>query len=93
MLRALIVKVVNLEKEIEEKKPTIHKSKRSQRLLDSEDWDEKLANEEQKKERRKNHKEQGDGYRQGVFCQKCHNEGHLIKECKLLHIICNICWR
>jgi hypothetical protein len=37
MLRALIVKVVNLEKEIEEKKPTIHKSKRSQRLLDSED--------------------------------------------------------
>jgi hypothetical protein len=25
-----------------------------------------------------------------MFCQKCHNEGHLTKECKLLHKICNI---
>jgi hypothetical protein len=24
------------------------------------------------------------------FCQKCHNEGHLTKECKLMQIICNI---
>jgi hypothetical protein len=28
-----------------------------------------------------------------MFCQKCHNEGHLTKECKLLHTICNICQR
>jgi hypothetical protein len=24
------------------------------------------------------------------FCQKCHNEGHLTKECKLMQTICNI---
>jgi len=34
------------------------------------------------KERRKNCKERDDKYLQGVFCQKCHNEGHLTKECK-----------
>ncbi len=24
------------------------------------------------------------------FCQKCHNQGHLTKECELMQTICNI---
>jgi hypothetical protein len=61
-----------------------------QPLSNNEDLDERLVNDEQKKERRKNRKEQNDGYQWSVFCQKCYNEGHLTKECKLLHTICNI---
>jgi hypothetical protein len=43
-----------------------------------------------KKKKWKICKEQDDEYQQCVFYQKCHNEGHLTKECKLLHTICNI---
>jgi hypothetical protein len=25
-----------------------------------------------------------------MLCQKCHNEGHLTKKCKLMQTICNI---
>jgi hypothetical protein len=57
MPRTIIVKVANLGREIEEKMPTTRRSKRFQPLLDSEDSDEELVDEEQKKERRKNHKE------------------------------------
>jgi hypothetical protein len=32
-----------------------------------------------KKNKWKNRKEQDDGYQQCVFCQKCHNEGHLTR--------------
>jgi hypothetical protein len=37
--------------------------------------------------------ERDDKYWHGIFCQKCHNEGQLTKECKLLHKICNLCKR
>jgi hypothetical protein len=50
-----------------------------------------LYNDEQKKERRKGHKERDDGYWWGVVCQKCHNEGHLTKEHKLLQKNYNLC--
>jgi hypothetical protein len=74
---AMIVKVANLAKEIEEEMPTPCRSRWSQPLLDNEDSNEESTNDEKKKERRKNHKEWNDKYWQGVFCQKCHNEGHL----------------
>jgi hypothetical protein len=60
-------------------------------LSDSEYLNEELANDEQKKEIKKNCKEWDDGYWWSVLCQKCHNEGHLTKECKLPQTICNIC--
>ncbi len=84
MPKATIVKVVNLAREIEEEMPTSRMNKWSQPLLGNDDLDEELVNDEHKKERRKNRKEWNDGYRGGAFCQKYHNEGHLIKECKLL---------
>ncbi len=28
-----------------------------------------------------------------MFCQKCHNEGHLTKKCKFLQTIYNLCQR
>jgi hypothetical protein len=62
MPRAMIVEVVNLAREIEKKMPTTHKSRHSQPLLDSENSNEKSANDEQKKERRKGQKEHDDGY-------------------------------
>lgn len=62
MPRTIIVKVAILAREIEEKMPTTCRSKGSQPLLHSEDSYEELADEEQKKERKKNHKEQDDGY-------------------------------
>jgi hypothetical protein len=52
--------------------------------LDNDDSNEELTKDEQKKEKRKNCKKQDDRYQQGVFCQKCHNEGHLTKEFKLM---------
>jgi hypothetical protein len=58
-------------------------------LSDSEYLDEESFDEKE----RKNHKECDDKYQQGVFCQKCHNEGHLTKKCKLLQPICNLCQR
>jgi hypothetical protein len=93
ILRATIVEVTNSTKEIEEEMPTPHRSRQSQPLLNSDDSHEELVKEEQKKEKRKNCKEWDDEYQQGVFYQKCHNEGHLTKECKLLQTICNICQR
>jgi hypothetical protein len=53
-------------------------------LSDNDDSNEESTEDVQKKERTKNHKEQDDKYQQGVFCQKCHNEGCLTKECKLM---------
>jgi hypothetical protein len=84
MTIAMIVEVANSTREIEEEMLTPHKSRQSQPLLDNEDLNEESANDEQKKERKKNYKEQDDGYQRGLFYQKCHNEGHLTKECKLL---------
>jgi hypothetical protein len=63
---------------------TPHKSRRSQPLSNSDDSNEESTNDEHKKKRRKNCKEQDDGYWRGVFCQKCHNESHLTKKCKIL---------
>jgi hypothetical protein len=80
----MIVEVAHSTREIEEEMLTPRKSRQSQPLSDNEDLNEELANDEQKKERKKNYKEQDDGYQQGLFYQKCHNEGHLTKECKLL---------
>jgi len=60
-------------------------------LSNNEDLDEESIDDKHKKERRKICKERDDGYRQGVFYQKCHNEGHLTKQCKLLQTICGIC--
>jgi hypothetical protein len=57
MPRSTIVKVANLAKEIEEKMPTPCRSRRSQTLSDSEYLNEELANDEQKKEIKKNCKE------------------------------------
>ncbi len=57
MPRSTIVKVANLAKEIEEKMPTPRRNRRSQPLLDSEYLNEELANDEQKKEIKKNCKE------------------------------------
>jgi len=54
MLRATIIKIVNLTREIEEEMPTKHRSKRFKPLLNSENLDEESVNDEQKKERRKN---------------------------------------
>jgi hypothetical protein len=62
-------------------------------LSNNEDSNEESIDEEQKKEKWINRKEWDDRYQQSVFCQKCHNEGHLTKECKLLQTICNICRR
>jgi hypothetical protein len=81
---ATIIEIVISTKEIKEKMHTPCRSSWSQPLLDNEDLDEELVDDEQKKERRTNHKEWSDGYWWSVFCQKCHNEGHLTKECKLL---------
>jgi hypothetical protein len=90
MLRAMIVKITNSTREIEKEMPTRRRSKRFQPLSDSENLNEELVNDEQKKEIRKNHNAQDDKYLQGVFSQKCHNEGHLTKECKLMQTICSI---
>jgi hypothetical protein len=57
MPKATSVEVVNSVREIEEEMPTPHRSKQSQPLSDNKDLNEKLANDEQKKERRKNCKE------------------------------------
>jgi hypothetical protein len=62
MPRAMIVEVVNLAREIEKEMPTTRKSRHSQPLSENENSDEKSANDEQKKERRKGHKEHDDGY-------------------------------
>ncbi len=69
---------------------TTRRNKRSQPLSGNENSNEELADDEQKKERRKNRKEWNDKYLWGMLCQKCHNEGHLTKKCKLMQTICNI---
>jgi hypothetical protein len=62
MFRATIVEVANSTKEIEKEMPSTRKSRHSQPLSDNEDSNEELYNDEQKKERRKGHKERDDGY-------------------------------
>ncbi len=62
MPKSIIVEVANLAREIEEEMHTPHRSRRSQPLSNNEYLDEELANDEQKKERRKISKEWDDGY-------------------------------
>jgi hypothetical protein len=49
----------------------------------SDEFDE-LNDKEQVKPKRKGAKVQFDTCRRGVHCQKCYNDGHFTKECKLL---------
>jgi hypothetical protein len=57
MLRTMIVKVANSTRKFEEEMFTTHRNRQSQPLLDNEDPNEKSIDDDQKKERRKGHKE------------------------------------
>ncbi len=90
MPKTIIVEISNSAREIFKKMPTPHRNRWFQPLSDNEDSVEVLVDDEQKNERRKNHKERNDEHWWVIFCQNCHNEGHLTKECKLRHTICSI---
>jgi hypothetical protein len=62
MPKVMIIKVVNLAREIEEEMPITHRRKRSQPLPANENSNEESIDDEHKKEIRKNRREQDDGY-------------------------------
>jgi hypothetical protein len=45
----------------------------------------------EKKTKKKSKKVNIDTIKEGVYCQKTFNEGHSMKECKLLMKLCQIC--
>jgi hypothetical protein len=59
---AMIIKIANLAREIEEEMPITHRRKRSQPLPANENSNEESIDDEHKKEIRKNRREQDDGY-------------------------------